>query len=77
MVEHHVANVIVAGSIPVTRSIFFALKGISAGYRSISRAFKNPQPAGSIGPAMILLLVPGNHIGDVEGAPGKNNAGDI
>ena len=25
LVEHHVANVIVAGSIPVTRSIFFAL----------------------------------------------------
>ena len=24
LVEHHVANVIVAGSIPVTRSIFFA-----------------------------------------------------
>lgn len=25
LVEHHVANVIVAGSTPVTRSIFFAL----------------------------------------------------
>ena len=24
MVEHHVANVIVVGSIPITRSIFFA-----------------------------------------------------
>ena len=52
LVEHHVANVIVAGSTPVTRSI---LCGRLA--QSVEQGTENPRvPSSILGPATIFVL---------------------
>ena len=50
LVEHHVANVIVAGSIPVTRSKCGSLA------QSVEQGTENPRvPSSILGPATIFL----------------------
>ena len=54
MVEHHVANVIVAGSTPVTRSKFLNRSGRLA--QSVEQGTENPRvPSSILGPATIFL----------------------
>ena len=56
LVEHHVANVIVAGSTPVTRSNFSTYKcGRLA--QSVEQGTENPRvPSSILGPATIFLF---------------------
>ena len=54
MVEHHVANVIVAGSTPVTRSKFLNRSGRLA--QSVEQGTENPRvPSSILGPATIFF----------------------
>ncbi len=54
LVEHHVANVIVAGSTPVTRSKLSTKCGRLA--QSVEQGTENPRvPSSILGPATIFL----------------------
>ena len=57
LVEHHVANVIVAGSTPVTRSKFLNRSGRLA--QSVEQGTENPRvPSSILGPATIFVSTP-------------------
>ena len=70
LVEHHVANVIVAGSTPVTRSKFLNRSGRLA--QSVEQGTENPRvPSSILGPATIFVSTPVNPTGFFVFTPGN------